>query len=174
MMATSNPSPGLSLLLPPPPPQESNSGSAEPIRVIVAGSRGFTDQMTAFDELDKLFEGKVVEVVSGRAAGADLLGELWAGARRQALKCFPAKWDVHGKSAGYIRNVEMANYAAETEGGMLVAFWNGQSRGTKHMIQAAQQRGLKVIVISVQDGSATPEQQTSVQKDTLKFNQWVM
>jgi len=138
-------------LLPPVPPQEANSDSAEPMRVIVAGSRKFTDQMTAFYELDKLFEGKAVEVVSGRAAGADRLGELWAALRKQRLKCFPAEWDLHGKAAGYLRNIEMAKYAREQEGGTLVAFWNGSSRGTAHMIQQARSMGLKVIIVSVED-----------------------
>lgn len=138
-------------LLPPAPPQEANSGSAEPVRLIIAGSRKFTDQMTAFYELDRLFEGKAVEVVSGRAQGADRLGELWAQARGHLLKCFPAEWDLHGKAAGYLRNIEMAEYAKEQEGGTLVAFWNGSSRGTEHMIQQARGMGLKVIIISVED-----------------------
>lgn len=163
-------------LLPSPPPQESNSGSAEPMRVIVAGSRGFTDQMTAFHELDKLFEGKAVEVVSGRAPGADLLGELWAEARGHALKCFPAEWDLHGKAAGYLRNIEMAKYAREQEEGMLVAFWNGTSRGTAHMIQQARDMGLEVVIISVENTPVpmTPERWTSLQEDALKLNQQVM
>lgn len=163
-------------LLPPAPPQEANSGSAEPMRVIVAGSRSFTDQAVAFKELDRLFESKAVEVVSGRAAGADLLGELWAEARRQALKYFPAKWGVYGQSAGYIRNVEMADYAREQEEGMLVAFWNGRSRGTKHMIQIAQEKGLKVIIISIEDTPVpmTPERWTSLQENALKLDQQVM
>lgn len=166
----------LNFSLLPPPPQESNSGSAEPMRVIVAGSRGFTDQMTAFHELDKLFEGKAVKVVSGKAPGADLLGELWAQARGHALKCFPAEWDLYGKQAGYLRNVEMAKYAREQEEGMLVAFWNGHSRGTEHMIRIAREKGLKVVVISIEDTSVTitPEEWTSLQKNALKLNQQVM
>ena len=143
-------------LLPQSPPQEANSDSTEPMRVIVAGSRKFTDQMTAFHELDRLFEGKAVEVVSGRAEGADLLGELWAASRKQGLKCFPANWDLHGKAAGYLRNIEMANYAREQEGSTLVAFWNGTSRGTAHMIRIAQDMGLFVIIISVKDTPVAP------------------
>lgn len=47
-----------------------------------------------------------------------------------------------GKAAGYIRNTEMAKNADA-----LVAFWNGQSLGTKHMIATAEQLGLSVLVV---------------------------
>jgi hypothetical protein len=49
-----------------------------------------------------------------------------------------------GKSAGYIRNDEMAQYAD-----MLIAFWDGTSKGTKHMIDLANKRGIKVVVIDI-------------------------
>lgn len=62
------------------------------------------------------------------------------------LKRFPAKWDVYGKRAGYLRNVEMAEYAKQDKG-VLIAFHDGESRGTKHMIEIAYERGLRVFVV---------------------------
>lgn len=53
----------------------------------------------------------------------------------------PADWDLYGKSAGFKRNVQMAEYADA-----LVAFWDGASSGTKHMIETAQKMGLDVRV----------------------------
>ena len=53
----------------------------------------------------------------------------------------PADWDLYGKSAGFKRNVQMAKYADA-----LVAFWDGVSSGTKHMIETAQKMGLDVRV----------------------------
>ena len=67
---------------------------------------------------------------SGDAAGADTMGARWANNNNIPIKHFPAEWDRYGKSAGYIRNAEMGEYADA-----LIAFWNGHSTGTKHMIK---------------------------------------
>ena len=85
---------------------------------------------------------KEVEIVSGTAAGADTLGERYAQEKGYEVKKFPAQWDLYGKSAGYKRNQQMAEYA---DG--LIAFWDGKSKGTKHMIDIANKMGLKVRVI---------------------------
>jgi hypothetical protein len=55
---------------------------------------------------------------------------------------FPANWDRHGKAAGGIRNTAMANYGTH-----LIAFWDGESPGTRDMIAKAKRAGLKVLVI---------------------------
>ena len=60
------------------------------------------------------------------------------------LGIFFAKWDLYGKSAGYKRNVEMANNAD-----MLIAFWDGTSKGTKHMINIMHEQNKKVIIIKI-------------------------
>ena len=43
---------------------------------------------------------------------------------------FEPDWEQNGKAAGILRNRDMALYAD-----CLVAFWDGESRGTKHMIE---------------------------------------
>ena len=53
----------------------------------------------------------------------------------------PADWDLDGKSAGFKRNVKMAEYADA-----LVAFWDGESKGTKHMIETAKEKGLDIRI----------------------------
>lgn len=110
-------------------------------RVIIAGSRSFND----FDLLEKklrYLEDQKVEVVSGNARGADRLGEKWAALNDKNMRLFPADWEKHGKAAGFIRNRQMAKYADE-----LVAFWDGKSKGTKHMIDAAMENGCAVRVV---------------------------
>ena len=82
------------------------------------------------------------QIVSGTARGVDQLGEEYAKRNDLAVKKFPADWDRFGKSAGYKRNKQMAEYA-----NALVAFWDGRSRGTKHMIDLAKAAGLSVSVI---------------------------
>ena len=70
----------------------------------------------------------------------------YAEERDYEVVCFPADWNAYGKADGYRRNVKMAEYALE-EYGALIAFWNGKSRGTKHMIDVARKKGLSVRVV---------------------------
>ena len=98
-----------------------------------------------FSDGNKILQDKdEVEVISGRALGADLLGEIYAKENNYIVKHFPAKWEEHGKGAGFIRNAEMAKY-----GNMLIAFWDGESKGTKHMIEISQKKGMEVHVINI-------------------------
>ena len=122
---------------------------SERVKVIIAGSREFPIPFnldlvvtTVNDALDCLgIKIEDVEEVSGTARGADRMGEEWARLHKVPVKKFPADWDTHGKSAGHIRNAEMAEY-----GDVLIAYWDGKSRGTKGMIDLATKKGLKVIV----------------------------
>ena len=63
------------------------------------------------------------------------------------IKEFPADWSL-GKKAGYIRNEQMAKYAAESGNGVLLAFWDGVSKGTGHMIDLAKKHNLEVHVFN--------------------------
>jgi hypothetical protein len=118
------------------------------MRVIIAGGRDFDDYGKAHEALYRLFlAGRKpgvmpdLEIVGGGARGADELGKIFAEDWDFPYKEFCADWDKHGKSAGAIRNEQMAKYAD-----MLVAFWDGESPGTKHMIQTALEYGLEVHV----------------------------
>ena len=57
-------------------------------------------------------------------------------------RCFAADWERFGKVAGVRRNHQMAQ-----AGDMLLAFWDGQSAGTAHMVQCMRQLGKPVVVI---------------------------
>lgn len=83
-----------------------------------------------------------VIIVSGHAHGADTMGERFAKEQGLTVEFHPAKWRALGKAAGMIRNVEMAR-ASDA----LIAFWDGRSRGTAHMISFARRRGLEVSVV---------------------------
>lgn len=112
------------------------------MRVIIAGGRDFNDYRFLKERCDYFLSSQTdIEIVSGGAKGADSLGERYANERNYGLKIFPADWNKYGKKAGYVRNVEMSEYA---DG--LIAFWNGQSKGTKHMIDIAMKRNLRVRI----------------------------
>jgi len=123
-------------------------------RVIVAGGHDFTDYEMLSAHLDKLLTfismKKSIQVVCGGACGADSLGERYAKEHGYEVMYFPADWDRHGKTAGFKRNTQMAENADA-----LVAFWDGNSRGTKHMIETAAAKGLAVRIKYYQkDGGA--------------------
>ena len=63
------------------------------------------------------------------------------------LKEFPADWSI-GKRAGYVRNEQMAQYAYEHGNGVLFAFWDGQSKGTKLMIELAKKYHLETHIFN--------------------------
>jgi len=114
------------------------------MKVIIAGGRDFNDYDLLCEKCDKILSRQTeIEIVSGRARGADQLGEKYATMRGYPIKMFPAKWSEHGKQAGYIRNTEMAEYADA-----LIAFWNMESRGTEHMIDIARENKLKIRIIT--------------------------
>lgn len=111
------------------------------MKTIIAGSRDFNDlELLSWTMQTLLWEPD--EIISGGARGADKLGEEWAHDEGISVNLFPADWDTFGKSAGMIRNKEMAK-AAEA----LVAFWDGKSKGTKNMIEEAAKAGLYIKVI---------------------------
>jgi len=114
------------------------------MRVVIAGGRDFSNVALMANALSDLFQKHQHPsvVVSGRAAGADSLGEMWANENGVPVKPFPANWKEHGKGAGFIRNKQMAEYAD-----VLVAFWDGKSRGTKHMIETMQAMQKPVHII---------------------------
>lgn len=110
------------------------------MRTIIAGSRGITDIniVNAAVELS-LIEPSII--LSGTANGVDKLGEIWATNNGVPVELYPADWNKFGKIAGFIRN-ELMSANAEA----LIAIWDGQSSGTKHMINIAKKANLKVHV----------------------------
>ena len=117
------------------------------MRLIIAGGREFNSYTLLKSEVlawvDSLgLDLCNIEIVSGMARGADSLGLQFAEEFQRKVKCFPANWEKFGKRAGYIRNAEMAAY-----GDALIAFWDGKSKGTLHMITEAERRNLLTQVI---------------------------
>jgi len=115
------------------------------IRVIIAGGRKFNDyemlkrnMLKFIQKLHDHIDFHKVEIVSGNASGTDKLGERFAKEYHYDLKIMPAQWDLHGRSAGYLRNKEMLAYTKEADHSVLVAFWDGQSKGTKNMIDISR------------------------------------
>lgn len=112
------------------------------MRTIIAGSRDITNITSVYRAIAES-EFTITLVLSGCARGVDELGEQYADYMNIPIQRFPANWDEYGKSAGYIRNQLMADSADA-----LIAVWDGVSKGTKHMIDIAHKKGLKVFVFT--------------------------
>lgn len=111
------------------------------MKTIIAGSRNITSDKVLY-VLD--MTSGISEVISGGAKGPDAIGEEWAIKKGIPVKRFPADWNKWGKSAGIRRNIEMLEY-----GDYLIAFWDGQSKGTKHIIETAPKYNVMVTTILV-------------------------
>ncbi len=117
-------------------------------KVIIAGSRNFADYEKLKSACDNILPSQYSEpsitILSGTSLGSDSLGERYAHERGYALQRHPADWKKYGKAAGPIRNRQMAENAD-----VLIAFWNGRSKGTKNMIETAKKLGLIVETILI-------------------------
>ena len=98
------------------------------MKTIIAGSRDFNDYDMLKEYINQsLFE--ITEVVCGGAKGVDDLGLKWAMDNNKNLKIFMADWKVYGKSAGPIRNKQMADYCDQA-----IIICNNKSSGAMNMI----------------------------------------
>ena len=113
-------------------------------RLIIAGGRDFDNYPALRKKLDYLLKSVYddIQIVCGKARGADQLGERYAKEKGYKIRYFPADWDGDGRSAGFIRNAKMVENADA-----LVAFWDGKSKGTEHMIKTANEKKLDVRVV---------------------------
>jgi SLOG family YspA-like protein len=120
-------------------------------RLLVTGSRDWTDGLTIEAELARVRPALVIE---GGARGADRLAA--AAARRLGIEVLelPTDWQREGRRAGVLRNVQMLREGRPTQ---VLAFHDDlpASRGTAHMCRIAHQAGLLVTLVSHrEDGAA--------------------
>lgn len=116
-------------------------------RIIVCGSRRWIDREIIADRLQRLADAdrfSAPVIVHGSARGADSIADEEARKAGFGTEPHPARWDVHGKRAGLIRNEEMASLGAD----LCIAFWDGASVGTLHMVTMARRRGIPVEIVA--------------------------
>ena len=110
------------------------------MRVLVCGSRTWTTRWLIESMLVK---HKATVVIDGAAKGADSLGHNVAVGLGLKTIRFPADWKKHGKAAGPIRNQQMLD---EGKPDLVLAFWDGKSRGTQDMIERTKKAGIEITV----------------------------
>lgn len=114
--------------------------------VLICGGRDFGDRDAVMDVVEFLvgFYGDDLRIMHGAARGADTLAQEAADFFGVRCKAFPADWDAHGKAAGPIRNIQMADYLvmcrSKGHSVQVIAFAGGT--GTNHMVKEAEARGI--------------------------------
>lgn len=119
-------------------------------RIIIAGSRSITDHDLVYDEFADFWsafgasECQDPIIVSGGARGVDSCAKELADIYHLPYVEFEADWDQYGKAAGFIRNDKMANFAD-----CCLVIWDGKSKGAKHMVHTALDKGLITKLVKV-------------------------
>jgi hypothetical protein len=114
------------------------------MNVVVCGSRdGWrrTDYLDLFRRIARLPADATV--IHGDCRGPDRFAAACAEAFGLRTVAVRAEWSKHGRAAGPIRNRAML----DTNPDLVIAFWNGHSRGTKDTMDEAERRGIPVEVI---------------------------
>lgn len=116
------------------------------LRFIIAGGRDFDNYnllesfcYKVFEQLNIQDDDKII-IIEGEAKGADTLARKFAEENNFECLKFPANWDLYGKRAGYMRNLQMVN---EGKADYLIAFHDGQSPGTRNMIEIMRKKDLE-------------------------------
>jgi len=107
------------------------------------GSRDGVNPAAVSDFIDKL-DPLTTVIVSGGARGVDTYAAERAEERGIRTVVIRANWKKYGRGAGFLRNKEIVKAADD-----VVAFWNGQSRGTEHTIEQAVKMGRSVAIFGV-------------------------
>lgn len=107
------------------------------MKVAVVGSRGLS-----IDDLGSYLPEEVTEIVSGGAKGVDSSARQYALAHEIKLTEFLPEYARYGRAAPIKRNAAIVEYSD-----MVVAVWDGRSRGTKSVIELCRRRGVPIRVI---------------------------
>ena len=119
------------------------------MKLLIAGSRSLNNEpkiRKLLHELITFMNRPVTEIVSGCAVGVDKIGESYASMMNIPVKQMPADWTKHGKSAGMIRNKNMAEYCD-----WAIILWDGKSPGSKNMATEMNKVN-KFYVMEIVDG----------------------
>jgi hypothetical protein len=123
------------------------------LRILACGSRD-VDPLEAWDWWRyRLEPAAPLEpiVISGGARGADAIAHRVAKSLGYRTETYPANWKEHGRKAGILRNLRMLD---EGKPDIVIAFWDGKSRGTHHTIVEAERRGIRTEIHRTGRGSA--------------------
>ena len=130
-------------------------------KVLIAGGRLFNDYELLCIKCDEILKDVTddITIISGKASGADSLGERYARDNGYSIEEYPALWDdlsvepckikynrygePYNCLAGFLRNHVMVDVAD-----VVITFWDGRSLGTKDAIDYATKMNKPLFVIN--------------------------
>lgn len=143
-------------------------------RVLVCGSRNLNISPDIVDEcitdILEEYENSDIEFVSGGAKGGDALGEDYAHANNYPVTIFKPDWSSYGKAAGPMRNTQMVNYIDECDNPVVIAFWDGVSKGTRNTIKTAQKLEIPVHIVRCNNAKHIIEGGIQLDSDNILYD----
>ncbi len=113
------------------------------MRVAVIGSRGLQ-----VNDLGKYLPDEVTEIISGGARGVDTSAREYATEHGLKLTEYLPEYNKYGRSAPLKRNITIIENAD-----LVLAFWDGSSKGTKYVIENCKKRNIPLkIYVPVKRG----------------------
>ncbi len=109
------------------------------MRVAVIGSRGLS-----VPDLGSYLPEDTDEIVSGGAKGVDTSAREYAQANGIRLTEYLPDYQSYGRSAPLKRNLTIIEHAD-----LVLAFWDGSSRGTAYVIRKCHEMGVPVTVFQM-------------------------
>ncbi len=108
------------------------------MKVAVIGSRDLT-----VPDLGRYLPEGTTEIVSGGARGVDQSAREYARANDIPITEFLPEYEKYGRGAPLRRNITIIEYSD-----MVLAFWDGKSRGTKFVIDNCKKMGVPVNILT--------------------------
>ena len=109
------------------------------MKLAIIGSRTLR-----IDDLEKYLPEDVTEIVSGGAKGIDTDAKNYAVKNNIKLTEFLPDYKRYGRGAPLKRNIQIIEYAD-----IVIAFWDGKSRGTKFVIDNCKKKNVPVKVVHI-------------------------
>lgn len=110
------------------------------MKIAIVGSRNYSQLHLIFDQVARLPAGTII--YTGDARGVDTAAITAAAKHHITCYSLKADWNKHGKAAGMIRNAEIIAQIEEC-----YIYWDGESRGSKNMIDRCKKNGIKHYII---------------------------
>ena len=116
------------------------------MRIAIIGSRSIT-----IPNLEDFLPEDTTEIVSGGARGVDTSAREYAIRHNIKLTEFLPEYQRYGRSAPLRRNISIIEYSD-----LVLAFWDGKSKGTKFVIENCKKKHVPIRIIPVNESTPAP------------------